>query len=394
MDKKIALVTCYFQHNYGSQLQAYATQLIFDKWNIPNETICIDGFQQEIKKAKYRYFLSKIFDRNVVADKMATVRKGIAKKTKGKKFVEDLTIRDQMFDTFASTMFKLSKKYTSKVELGLTAHDYSAFLVGSDQLWLPSNIYADYYTLNFVPDDVCKIAFSTSFGVSSLPFKQAKMATHFLKRLDYIAVREDKGQKLVKELIDREVPVVCDPTLMFTADEWGMHLKPERLIKEAYLFCYFLGNNPEQRDFVRRVKEQTGYRIVQLQFCDEYIKSDEGFPDYAPYNVGPIEFVQLIRDAEYVFTDSFHCSVFSMLFSKKFFTFRRYNNDSVVSTNSRLYSLLSLAKLSDRLLNANENISECLNSVIDYNSVHQELFNLRKFSEDWLRNCLSEKGII
>ena len=174
----------------------------------------------------------------------------------------------------------------------------------------------------------------------------------------------------------------------------GMHLKPERLIKEAYLFCYFLGNNPEQRDFVRRVKEQTGYRIVQLQFCDEYIKSDEGFPDYAPYNVGPIEFVQLIRDAEYVFTDSFHCSVFSMLFSKKFFTFRRYNNDSVVSTNSRLYSLLSLAKLSDRLLNANENISECLNSVIDYNSVHQELFNLRKFSEDWLRNCLSEKGII
>lgn len=83
-----------------------------------------------------------------------------------------------------------------------------------------------------------------------------------------------------------------------------------------------------------------------------------------------------------------------MLFSKKFFTFRRYNNDSVVSTNSRLYSLLSLAKLSDRLLNANENISECLNSVIDYNSVHQELFNLRKFSEDWLRNCLSEKGII
>ena len=107
MDKKIALVTCYFQHNYGSQLQAYATQLIFDKWNIPNETICIDGFQQEIKKAKYRYFLSKIFDRNVVADKMATVRKGIAKKTKGKKFVEDLTIRDQMFDTFASTMFNL-----------------------------------------------------------------------------------------------------------------------------------------------------------------------------------------------------------------------------------------------------------------------------------------------
>lgn len=74
---------------------------------------------------------------------------------------------------------------------------------------------------------------------------------------------------------------------------------------------------PEQREFVKRVKEETGFIIVQLQHCDEYIKSDVGFPDYALYNVGSAEFVQLIRDAEYVFTDSFHASVFSLLNKKK-----------------------------------------------------------------------------
>lgn len=104
----------------------------------------------------------------------------------------------------------------------------------------------------------------------------------------------------------------------FTAEEWGCITKKERFYNEPYLFCYFLGNNPEQREFVRRVKEITGCKIVQLQHCDEYIKSDVEFPDYAPYNVGPAEFVQLIRDAEYVFTDSFHASVFSLLYQKKF----------------------------------------------------------------------------
>lgn len=98
----------------------------------------------------------------------------------------------------------------------------------------------------------------------------------------------------------------------------GLHHGNERFIKEPYLFCYFLGNNPEQREFVKRFKDKTGYKIVQLQHCDEYIKSDVEFPDYTPYNVGPAEFVQLIRDAEYVFTDSFHASVFSLLYEKRF----------------------------------------------------------------------------
>ncbi len=392
-NKKVALVTCYFQPNYGSQLQAYATQLLFDKMGVSNETICIDGLRREINKAKYGYFLSRIWDVNTVKDKFATVKKVWAMKTKGEEYKANMAERKRMFDDFAKTMFHVSRVYNSKDELGKAAHAYSAFVVGSDQLWLPSNIEADYYTLNFVPDDVPKMALATSFGISRLPKRQAEKAKRFLGRLDYCSVREQSGQRIVKELTDRDVPVVCDPTILFTAEEWADMTKPERFVDEPYMFCYFLGNNPEQREFVKRFKRKTGYKIVQLQHCDEYIKSDVGFPDIAPYNVGPKEFVRLIRDAEYVFTDSFHCSVFSMLHSKRFFTFRRYNSDSIVSTNGRLYSLLSLAGLENRLLHGNEDVSVCMNMTIDYGQVHEKLAKLRQSTKRFVENALAKSGI-
>lgn len=106
--------------------------------------------------------------------------------------------------------------------------NYSAVLVGSNQLWLPGNIAADYYTLNFVPTTVNSIAYTTSFGQSSLPKDSARKASIFLKKIKHIGVREESGQKLVKELAGRDVPVVCDPTLLFTGDEW-MKIQQKKL---------------------------------------------------------------------------------------------------------------------------------------------------------------------
>ena len=400
MDKKIALVTCYFQPNYGSQLQAFATQEAFVKLGLEHETIMIDGLLPEINKAKYKYFLSKILDVNTVKDKMATVRKLLAKK-RNPEYARNLEVRYGMFRDFASNMFTLSRRYDSKALLGESAHDYAAFVVGSDQLWLPSNIAADYYTLNFVPDDVCKIALATSFGISVLPEKYGRKAGEFLKRIDYVSVRETSGQKLVKQWADRDVPVVCDPTIMFDADGWkkaiGADGNGKRFANgEKYLFVYFLGNNPWEREIVKRVRKETGLKIVQIAHSDEYVKSDEGFADFTPYNVGPREFVELIRDAEYVFTDSFHCSVFSMLNSKRFFTFPRYSNDGPASTNGRLYSLLSLVKQEKRMVRKSDvfNVADRLKEEVDYKVVHSELDKLRQFTWNWLEKALKERNIL
>ena len=400
MDKKIALVTCYFQPNYGSQLQAFATQEAFAKLGLEHETIMIDGLLPEINKAKYKYFLSKILDVNTVKDKMATVRKLLAKK-RNPEYARNLEVRYGMFRDFASNMFTLSRRHDSKAQLGESAHAYAAFVVGSDQLWLPSNIAADYYTLNFVPDDVCKIALATSFGISVLPEKYGRKAGEFLNRMDYVSVRETSGQKLVKQWADRDVPVVCDPTIMFDAEEWKKAIGADGDGKrfgngEKYLFVYFLGNNPWEREIVKRVRKETGLKIVQIAHSDEYVKSDEGFADFTPYNVGPREFVELIRDAEYVFTDSFHCSVFSMLNSKRFFTFPRYSNDGPASTNGRLYSLLSLVKQEKRMVRKSDvfNVSDRLKEEVDYKVVHSELDKLRQFTWNWLEKALKERNIL
>ncbi|GHT07345.1 hypothetical protein FACS189432_02400 [Bacteroidia bacterium] len=391
VDKKtLALITCYYQPNYGSQLQSYATQLIFDKMGVPNETIRIDGLKKEINEAKYKYFLKHIFDIHTVQDKFGFLQHAIAKKIKGKAFKEQMNERAKMFSQFSQEMFHLSSFYSSKKELSDSAKNYSAFVVGSDQLWLPSNIEADYFTLNFVPDGIPKIAFSTSFGVTKMPKAQKEKAITFLKRLNCISVREKSGQAIVVELTGKEVPVVCDPTLLFTAQEWQKIQKPERIVKEKYIFCYFLGNNPGQRIFAKRLRVETGLKIVQLQHLDKYIKSDNKFPDYAPYNIGPAEFISLIRDAEYVLTDSFHGTIFSLLHKKRFFSFRRYSKDTSVSTNSRLYSLLSSLHLESFLLNGYESIEFCLRKEIDYEAVHNIIAELRYYANNYLKNTLAK----
>ena len=388
--KKIALITCYFQHNYGSQLQALATQMICDKLDWPNETICIDGLKPEINRAKYRYFLSHCLDIHTIKDKMGTIRKCFAKKT-NKEYATKLKSRDDLFIRFAQEKFRLSQRYNSKVELGKNADQFSAFIVGSDQLWLPSNITADYYTLNFVPDGVGirKVAYATSFGVSQLPSKQAQMAREFLPRFDCIMVREESGKKLVKQLINREVPIVCDPTLLFCADEWRCVIPQKRRINEPYILCYFLGNNPKQRIWAKELASNTHLKIVQLPNLDEYIKSDEGFADYPLYDVDPLDFVSLIRDAEFVLTDSFHCTALSALHQKIFFCFRRYQDDGTVSTNGRLYSLLKSIGLSERMLTAKEPVEKCLKMKIDNAAVNKCLEQLRQFSIESLKNAIN-----
>lgn len=392
MMKKVGIVSCYFQHNYGSMLQAYATQVVLDKMGFDNETINISGFNKEIKKAKMLYFAKASLTSDILLSKLGMAKNVLRKKLIKNEYSNKSHLRDEKFDSFSKKHFRLSQVYTSKAELSQKCEEnYSAVLVGSDQLWLPGNIAADYYTLNFVPENVNSIAYSTSFGQSSLPKDSAKKAQVFLKKIKHIGVREESGQKLVKELTGRDVPVVCDPTLLFTGEEWMSIQTEEPIVKEPYIFCYFLGNNPPQREFAKRLKAETGYKIIALTHLDEFVKCDEEYADENPYDVDPADFLNLIRNAEYVCTDSFHCSVFSMLYKKNFFTFRRYARKTRSSTNSRLDTLFSLAGINNRLMSGDEDISRCIEIKTDYDEVHKRLDKIRSSSYEYLKAALKNE---
>lgn len=388
MSKKVGIVSCYFKHNYGSMLQAYATQKILDDWNIENETINLENLNKEISKGKRKYYLSQIFNFSFIKAKFGMVKLKLYCKLANGELGKNIKVRDKKFEAFEK-MFHFSKSYNTMKQI-CEQGDYTDVLVGSDQLWLPVNIVADYYTLNFVPENVNKISFATSFGVSEIPEKYKEQYRNFLKRIDNLSVREDKGVKLVKELTGREATLVCDPTLLFDKEEWMEIQKEEPIIKEKYIFCYFLGKTIEYRKFAERLKEKTGYKIVSLNHLDEYVKYSDKFADEAPFDIGPSEFLNLIRNAEFVCTDSFHGTVFSLINHKKFFVFRRYPNQSKVSTNSRLDSLLKIVNLSDRMLEGEESVEKLIEKEIDYEVVDEKLQEFREKSKEFLRGAIDK----
>lgn len=385
--KPIGLVTCYFHHNYGSMLQAYATEMIMQQMGLPFQTIACKAPINYMKENKLLYIIKKL----LIAD--WKMRLGKMKIERAKKdypeFARNWDIRNKAFDQFAETFFHVSSYCKNREELIKMAENYSAFLVGSDQLWRTDSVEHGYYTLEWVPDHIRKIAYSTSIGVKEVPWFQVEKNKRFMNRFDHIALREQSACDLVYKLTGRKVPVVLDPTLLFTGDQWLGIQQQEPLTNGKYIFCYLLGDNPLQREFIKRVKEKTGYKIVALQQLDDYIPSDEGFADEAPY-VGPREFLNYIRNAEYVFTDSFHCSVFSILYKKNFFTFSRFAEGAKQSTNTRIDNLLHITGLEDRRMTKDKTVDGVINYKGPFDGVDDKLNAYRKSSMEYLHNALKD----
>ena len=390
MAKKVGIVSCYFKNNYGSMLQAYATKKVLDNSGIDNETINIDG-NQDFKKGKRKYYISQVTNFNFIKSKLGMIKMKLDTKV-NKQLGKNVAIRNKKYKEFRKE-FNLSRSSNTYKDLtDLAKERYSDVIVGSDQLWLPVNVVADYYTLNWVPDEINKISYSTSFGVSSVPKKYDGLYEHFLKRINCLSVREDTGVKLIKEISDLDAKLVCDPTILLTKEEWDEVAVNNRIIDEKYILCYFLGSNIEHRKFAERLKEKTGYKIVSLNHADEYVKYSDKFCDYDPYDIGPKEWINLVKNAEYVCTDSFHGTVFSLIFNRPFFNFRRYSSKSKGSTNSRLDSLLKIVEVkNERILTGLEDVDEVVKYKIDFKKVNKNLDKFRKESKEWLLKSITWK---
>lgn len=373
-------------HNYGSLLQTYAMQKTLDKLGIQNEIIL---FKSNPVKQFYR-----IFNFPFLKMKLKLYQRKITTRLFYHEIYKGTVIRDKEFMTFKKEYCRFTNQITSREVLNRLGNEYSAVVLGSDQVWNPANLEMDFYTLNFVPQKKTKVAFAPSFGVSSIPQKQKEATKAYLNRIQYISCREIAGTKIVKELTGREVPVVCDPTALLSRDDWNEIRSDKQYLDGKYIFCYFLGANSKHRKFAEEVKQKTGYKIVALQHLDEFVKEDLKFGDVTPYDVGPQDFINLISRAEIVLTDSFHGTMFSIYYHKQFFTFSRFADEKKESTNSRILSILSLMNLSERKLTAEEEVEECLSKTINWDDVQDRLNSFRKASLEWLKKSLHEGKVI
>ncbi|WP_270496569.1 polysaccharide pyruvyl transferase family protein [Eisenbergiella porci] len=383
--KKIGLCVCYDTKNFGSQLQVLATDKQINRL----------GYQTEIirykKKMSLKFALQtipRLFNPYFVKGKLSGIKKDrvMAQYPEIEKKVD---IRNRRFEGFVEKYFQnLSRPFVGWTELkNRSANEYDAFLCGSDQLWLPGNLGSHFYTLEFASNEKAKIAYATSFGVSQIPWYQKNRTVAYLKRFQSLSTRELKGCQIIKALTGKDVQVVCDPTLLFDAQEWDKIIPAKQVVKEPYIFCYFLGTNSEHRAVARELGAKTGLKLVTCPFLDNFVEEDQQFGDIQMYDMDAEDFVNLIRNAEYVLTDSFHGSVFSILHHKKFVTFNRFNSGSN-SRNSRIDSLCEILGLNERRYAGN--IVKQLNQEIDYNAVEKKLSKLRTESICYLENALDK----
>lgn len=379
---KIGICACYNSFNYGSMLQAFATQIAIEKLGYESEYIVYykkKGITSKIKQ------IPRIFNMNLVNDKMLVIKKKINLYTHPEIKERD-NIRKKAFEKFKDNYYyQFSTPYYGFGQLCEGAKKYSTVLVGSDQLWTPGGLATNFYNLMFVPENINKVSYATSFGVNHIPWYQIKRTRRYLSRINHLSVREIRGVEIVKDICGKNAKIVVDPTLLLTSDEWIKYIPEKKLINESYIFCYFLGTNTEHRKLAQELKRRTGLKIVVIPFLDSFIKSDLKFGDLQLYDIGPDDFVNLIRNAEYIITDSFHGSIFSIIYHKKFAVVNRYSN-STQSRNSRISSLIKLTGLESCYLY--DNTLGGIKEEINYDMVDKKIRKLREESILFLENSL------
>lgn len=239
----------------------------------------------------------------------------------------------------------------SNKELRNVAGQFKVLVCGSDQIWSPL-LYDPVYYFGFLNENNRKrtVAYAPSIGTSDSSLMKPEQIK-LLKSIDCISCREEAGSKIIKHIVKREVPVVLDPTLMVQPLQWDKLANSAHAIENTpYILCYFLGRHIPQ-NYVTKLSAVTGYKVLNIQMFNRLndLQSHREITD-----IGPCEFLNLIKNAAWVCTDSFHATIFSYIFKRKMSVFERFKSTEKENQNSRIYTLLNLLKIKWALTGAEE----------------------------------------
>lgn len=371
--KKIAILTQPLGHNYGGIIQNYALQKMLKDMGHQPETINRVGNRHT---SKIRSILSK-------------AKQFINKHLLGKNI---LTKKDR--ERISNNNVKFLNKYINRSRLINTDKDLAEYfknntfdgvIVGSDQTWRPKyspNIY-NYY-LDFLKDNnqIKKLAYASSFGTADWEYteEQTQVCQRLAQQFDAISVREHTGVDLCREKLGVEAIHLLDPTLLLTADDYSQIINQPKINKG--LFTYVLDESLEKQDFIKSIAKQLNLtqHTNQAQKFDANVKRP-----IKELIIPPLEgWLQGFRDADFVVTDSFHGTVFSIINKKPFIALVNAERGT-----SRFESILSKLGLEERMIyDVNSFDMNLLNKNIDYEAVHQKLGILREESLNFLKNNL------
>ncbi|MDO4269910.1 MAG: polysaccharide pyruvyl transferase family protein [Eubacteriales bacterium] len=347
-------------YNYGNRLQNYAVTTLLQEAGAKAETIVIEKKQWQVYLKKFLLKTNLLPWVVAVLRKERPIRLYCKRRKKFKKFT----------DAYIPT------RYYGPKDIEHLAGQYRYFLIGSDQVWNPDLAANEFDFACFAAQEQ-KIAIAPSFGTNEIPELHKNRIGEHLKSFFRLSVREQSGAQMIRELTNLEAKVLVDPTMMLKREQWYRMVRQPKSIDTSrpYIFSYFLGGKPPSTQkaiagFMKKID------AVEYSILDRASKE--------LYTVDPGEFLWLIQHAALVCTDSFHATVFSILFDRPFAVFKR---DGAVDMFDRIETLLMTLGLEDRLPDVLQE-----ESVFDHNytNAYEHLEEKRKEAIQYLKDAMPE----
>lgn len=328
-------------YNYGGKLQAYALVKALEQAGAVAYQIQYQQSSKIYVKTNSENKLKKLL---VSSDYRAAARQKLLGKCVGT-LRQQVGVRKAAFERFDKAIPHTERIYAD-ADIAETVETFDMYICGSDQIWNP-DLFKEAYFLGFVPQEKYKISYAASISKRLEP----QWEDYFRKKLadfDGISVRERAAGETLAPLVNQPVRISVDPTLLLEQSRWDK-IAGERIIQEPYLFCYFLGYGRNPRRIAKKVAKRRELKIVTLPHLlaasGRYFGCDLGFGDEKLYDVSPGDFLSLIKHADYVLTDSFHATVFSILYHRQFLVFSR---TGFAKMGDRLADLLEMFELESR----------------------------------------------
>ena len=291
--------------------------------------------------------------------------------------------------------YDVSKKYPINKMRELNAF-CDTFLVGSDQLWNVglSRPYRQTYYLGFADDNKKKISVATSFGKPYAGTAEEQLiSSHNLKRFDYVSVRDDLSKSICADW-GIEAEVLCDPTLYFSAADYEPLVSLAELHEEeGYILAYILDPDEKTGDFLHALAQQEKRKVVVILDLNpkawdkrrELLNLDRFRDVELKKNVDLPEWLWYYKHAAGVVTDSFHGTIFSVIYQKPFLTKVNQKRGA-----ARFISLLTPLTLEGRMFDSFEEIlnNSSLLKELNFTEANLHLTEIREHSLTWLRNAL------
>lgn len=379
---KLAGLT-WWRNNYGSILQAYALQEVMKESGVSYEII--------------NQYSKKIISYSNLIDKLKNIGvKETIKKCFWRFGFKRLRYRVNNMQNFIDAYLVVSEQIYSEETIAEANKYYDGFVCGSDQIWNPTLVPLDsMYWLSFVKKDKLKIAYAPSIGSFDVNDEAIKKIRENLESFDAISCREKSGKTIIDEILGKDIcQNVIDPTLLLKQSIWDK-ICSAPIYEQKYIFVYMLRGTKEQRKMIERFASTIKLPIVTIPFLEsENIELyDFKFGDIKFWDASPADFISLIKNAEYVFTDSFHCMIFSCIYHKEFYVFPKIGKDKKVAFAqiSRIKDFMEMLGIFNRIIYEDSILSELVkDNEIDWYHVDREISNKRSYSLEYLKNALEK----